>query len=233
MARRNRGVVYRLKVCEICGDEYVPTSGRQRACSKESCRQSLAKSFNSRRVDVYAEKHPRITEKQCEWPAGCETIFSVASTGVIPDHCNEHKKARRSPGAKAATEKWRLQTINIECRFWNCRNLQHPSGCGWCFFHYPILSMHGLTADDWWEFYEFQNGVCVICQGPLCDGRIIAVDHDHDLAPSARHDKEHVRGLLHAAPCNSIVVGGIETAIANGWYERVLTYIKFPPSESN
>jgi len=232
MARRNRGVIYSPKICTVCGDSYIPTSGRQIACTKQTCQDALTVIRAERRAIRYAEQNPRITEKQCEWNA-CPVIFAVASTGVIPQHCDEHRKERNAPGARAAMVKWREQTLDTQCRYWNCERLQHPSAQGWCYFHYPILSMHNLSADAWWEFHDAQNGLCPICLESLFDGRVIAIDHDHALTPGPRHDAEHTRGLLHANPCNNVVLGGIETAIANGWLERALVFIKFPPSESN
>lgn len=230
--RRNRGVVYNPKQCEVCGDDYVPTSGRQRCCTKSGCRNQLERVRLARKTDARRNRVDRPTEKQCEWE-DCPTVFILATTGVIPQHCPKHRKERKAPGARAAITKWRLQTINVQCLYRNCTNPQHPSGQGWCFFHYPILSMHGLSAEGWWAYYEDQKGLCPVCLEVLFDGRTIVIDHDHKLAPSPRHDVEHVRGLLHAQPCNSIVVGGIETAIANGWFTRTLTFIKYPPPESN
>lgn len=199
---------------------------------KPTCRDALERLRLDRKIAAYAKNNPRITEKLCEWD-GCPIIFPIASTGVIPPYCPQHKRTNVAPKARAATAAWRLKTIEAQCQYWNCQNLQHPSAQGWCHFHYPILSMHGLSSDHWWKIFDAQDGLCPICLQTLKDGRPIAVDHDHALAPTSRHDREHVRGLLHMAPCNSIVVGGIETAIANGWLERAMAFIKYPPSESN
>lgn len=232
--RRNRGVVYTPKECEVCDNEYVPTSGRQLVCDAEPCRAELARRRVERKCDFRRERTGRPTEKSCEWD-GCEVVFPLSATGKLPQYCPDHRKESAAPRAKEAMAKWRQKTIDVECRYQGCENLQHPSAQGWCYFHYPILSMHGLSADEWWGFYERQGGVCPICLEQLFDGRTIAVDHDHTLAPGPRHDLEHVRGLLHANPCNNVVLGGIETAIANGWFERSLRFIHFeyPPSESN
>ncbi len=230
--RRNRGVVYSPKECLFCGEEYVPTSGRQKACPSEPCQKALEKEYRSRQGDRYREANPRPTETQCEWD-GCDEIFPVSWTGVIPRFCPEHRKAHVAPRAQAAVAKWRQKTIGVPCRYRECKNLQHPSGRGWCHYHYPILSMHGLSADGWWRFYDEQNGLCPICSTPLFDGRVVAVDHDHSEAPTARHDVEHVRGLLHASPCNGMIVGGIETAIRNNWLDNVFRYIEYPLPESD
>lgn len=230
--RRNRGIIYAPKVCEVCEYEYVPTSGRQLVCESTACRNELERRRVVRKLEVRRERVGRPLEKQCEW-AECTEIFALSPTGVRPKYCVSHRKEIVAPKAQAATKKWRLQTIDVACRYQDCANLQHPAGRGWCYFHYPILSMHGLDADGWWVFYENQDGVCPVCSMPLFDGRTIAVDHDHSTAPSSRHDVEHVRGLLHAVPCNSAVLGGIETAIRNGWFLNALLYIKYPLPESN
>ena len=230
--RRNRGTTYTPKTCEVCGDEYTPTSGRQRSCTKSGCRTQMERERIDRKNDARRTRVQRPVDKLCEWD-GCETVFAIAYTGVIPQHCFKHRKEFIAPRQRSATVKWRLQTIDAQCQYPNCNNLQHPGGQGWCYFHYPILSMHGLGALGWWAYYNAQNGLCPICLEPLLDGRTIAIDHDHKLAPGPRHDVEHVRGLLHSAPCNGVVLGGIETAIANGWFERALNFIKYPLSESD
>jgi hypothetical protein len=187
----------------------------------------------ARKIQARRDRVQRPTEKACEWDE-CPVVFPLASTGVRPKYCPEHRKMDVAPRAQAATIKWRQQTLSVECEHPICGNLQHPSGQGWCYFHYPILSVHGLNAKGWWRFYNEQNGICPVCLLPLLDGRTIAVDHDHVTSGSnTRHDVEHVRGLLHAAPCNGVIVGGIETAIRNGWLDNVWRYIKFLPSESN
>jgi hypothetical protein len=230
--RRNRGILYAPKVCQHCQAEYVPTSGRQLFCERSDCKRECQRQRLERKRLLYQARVQRPTQKTCEW-AGCSESFPVKSTGLIPTLCPTHRRVKIAPQAQAATAAWRARTLDQPCRFPGCENLQHPSARGWCHYHYPILSMHGVGADEWWGFYEQQGGRCPVCQGALSDGRVIAVDHDHTSAPQTRHDLEHVRGLLHAAPCNSVIVGGLETAIRNGWLPNVLRYIAYPLPESN
>jgi hypothetical protein len=154
-------------------------------------------------------------------------MIPVSWTGVLPKYCPPHYQQSIAPKAQAANSEWRLKTIDIQCSHPICENLQHPSAHGWCHYHYTIWTVHNLDAEGWWTFYNDQNGRCPICGATLLNGTIIAIDHDHVAQPKARHKKEHARGLLHAAPCNGLILGGIETAIANGWFENALRYIHF------
>ena len=216
--------IYVPKTCIHCHDEYVPTSGRQIACHKDECRLWITRNHPSRKNGRYVKRGERPTRKRCEW-SDCPVVFVVALTGLVPRYCEEHMREAVKPGAIASRQQWSKRTLNEVCRFNECGDLQHPSGRGWCHKHYPIWSVHGVTADKWWSMYTDQGGVCAICDEPLF-GRIIVVDHDHTSAPPGpRHGVEHVRGLLHSAPCNGLILGGIETAIRNGWMQNVLRYI--------
>lgn len=219
---KSRPVIYYApKCCIACGEEFVPTSGRQVACTHPACKRVAT---NLRRKQRRAAAAGRPSEKPCEWPS-CEVWFPVSWTGVLPKFCPEHYRRSIASRQQRATEEWRNRTLDIPCRYPECVRLQHPSAQGWCHYHYPILSVHDLGADEWWAFFDKQEGLCPICCESLLDGRKIVVDHDHEAAPSNRHKKEHARGLLHAAPCNSVIVGGIETAMRNGWLENAFRYI--------
>ena len=216
--------VYTSKVCEHCGEEYTPTSGRQRVCQKSECQTWKARNYPSRKNGHYVKRGVRPVRKKCEWP-DCQELFDVAATGVIPKFCAEHQREFDNDYSRVARREWEGRTLDVECRYPDCTRLQHRKGQGWCYKHYTILSVHGVNADKWWEMFEDQDGLCPVCRLPLFDGRVVVVDHDHAGTDGPRHTVEHVRGLLHDAPCNGMILGGIETAIVNGWFDNALRYI--------
>lgn len=65
------------------------------------------------------------------------------------------------------------------------------------------VKMHGMTVDEYWEMFRKQKGVCKICKRKerSSDGRMLAIDHDHDTG--------HVRALLCMA-CNSLIALAME-----------------------
>jgi len=218
--------LYVSRTCVHCGNEYTPTSGRQQVCGSDECHAWKMRNYPSRKNGRYVKRGVRPIKKRCEW-LDCPVVFAVGPTGLVPRYCDEHIQESVKPAAIAARKQWSRRTLPVPCRFRDCDQLQHPSARGWCHKHYPIWSVHGVDAEKWWEMFEAQQGLCPICHMELFDGgRTIVVDHDHKTAPQTRHTVEHVRGLLHAAPCNGMILGGIETAIANGWWWNVVDYLK-------
>lgn len=57
-----------------------------------------------------------------------------------------------------------------------------------------LLKKYGLSAKEYADILQAQNGVCAVCQGENKDGRRLFVDHCHDTGK--------VRGLL-CGKCNS------------------------------
>ncbi|MGS2645839.1 endonuclease VII domain-containing protein [Streptosporangium sp. G12] len=55
---------------------------------------------------------------------------------------------------------------------------------------------YGITADEYDQMLESQNGVCLICSGPPPNGRPLVVDHCHSTGD--------VRGLL-CNNCNALL----------------------------
>lgn len=223
MSRTMRGgPVYAEKACQYCGKAFTPTSGRQHTCTAPECRRQQRQRLQQRQRNLYGEKNPRPAEKQCEWD-GCETVFVVPWTGSVPAWCEKHRREHSLPKMRANRVRWTQRTLNESCRMIDCENPQHPASHGWCFKHYPIWDVHGVSADFWWEMFDKQGGVCPICKEALTNETIIAIDHD-PLAPR-RHTVAHVRGLLHATPCNNVILGGIEIALQQGLMQNVLEYI--------
>jgi hypothetical protein len=76
------------------------------------------------------------------------------------------------------------------------------------------LAIYGLTADDYNQLLEFQQGGCAICRQPCKTGKSLAVDHDHET--------NRVRGLL-CYRCN-ITLGLIEDNEELLW--KIAEYLK-------
>lgn len=224
--------LFMAKTCVHCQEEYTPTSGRQQVCQKAECRAWKKRNYPSRKNGRYVKSGERPVRKKCDW-LDCPEVFDVGATGLVPPHCEIHTREVSNAYSIESRKNWSRRTLDIPCRYPDCEFLQHPKASGWCHKHYPIWSVHGVNADKWWAMFDEQDGICPICEAPLFDGRVVVVDHDHTNTVGPRHTVEHVRGLLHSAPCNGMILGGIETAIANGWFENAMRYIKVPWQESN
>src|ERR1039458_9319085 len=185
------------KICIHCHESYIPTSGRQLVCQQEECRRWKTRNYPSRKNGRYFKRGERPTQKKCEWE-DCRTTLNVRSTGLVPKYCDEHQQRADNIYSIKARKEWSRRTIDVECVYPDCVELQHPRATGWCYKHYPIWSVHGVDGDKWWEMFNVQNGLCPICEQLLFDGRIVVIDHDHKKTSSPRHTVEHVRGLLHS-----------------------------------
>lgn len=60
---------------------------------------------------------------------------------------------------------------------------------------------YGITGDEYWAIYEWQGGVCYICERANGKTKKLSVDHDHKTG--------FVRGLL-CSPCNKDVLGHLK-----------------------
>jgi len=76
---------------------------------------------------------------------------------------------------------------------------------------------YGITRDDYWNLYQYQGGVCYICQRATGKTRRLTVDHDHKTGL--------VRGLL-CRPCNTILGHFRDDP---GAAQRVIDYLGDPP----
>lgn len=80
--------------------------------------------------------------------------------------------------------------------------------------------IYGITAEEYWEIYELQGGVCYICQRAKGTGkRALSVDHCHRTGV--------VRGLL-CLPCNRNILGHARDDI--DFFERAIEYLNSPPA---
>jgi hypothetical protein len=77
-----------------------------------------------------------------------------------------------------------------------------------------LMDNYRLTVDQWLTIYNYQNGVCYVCQQPEpVKGRRLSVDHDHGTGL--------VRGLL-CSRCNPII-GKLENAYKRYGLGKVLS----------
>ena len=60
------------------------------------------------------------------------------------------------------------------------------------------MAVYGLTAEEYWQIYNYQGQRCFICQRAIGARKRLSVDHDHET--------RIVRGLL-CTPCNRNVLG--------------------------
>ncbi|QFG04637.1 endonuclease VII [Mycobacterium phage Keziacharles14] len=82
-----------------------------------------------------------------------------------------------------------------------------------------ILATYGITADEYWEIYEFQGGRCYICQRANGKVKRLSVDHDHKTGV--------VRGLL-CTMCNKYTLGWARDCIE--FFKRAIAYLTNPPA---
>ncbi|MCA2331875.1 endonuclease VII domain-containing protein [Mycobacterium avium] len=83
-----------------------------------------------------------------------------------------------------------------------------------------LMAVYGLTAEQYWEIYEYQGGKCYICQRATGARKKLSVDHDHETG--------FVRGLC-CGPCNRDVLGHLRDSTEALW--RAITYLIFPPAQ--
>jgi hypothetical protein len=81
-----------------------------------------------------------------------------------------------------------------------------------------LMRTYGLTADEYWQIYESQDGVCYICRKARGLRRRLSVDHCHATG--------FVRGLL-CGPCNKLLGHLRDDPEA---FVRAAYYICHPPA---
>lgn len=90
-----------------------------------------------------------------------------------------------------------------------------------------LRETYGITADLYWELYDFQNGMCYLCQHAFGKSRHLSVDHDHKCCKSSKSCGKCVRGLL-CQNCNRNVLGRAARDDP-AYFERGLLYLLAPP----
>lgn len=83
-----------------------------------------------------------------------------------------------------------------------------------------IEAIYGITAEQYWQIYEYQEGRCYICQRATGVRKRLSVDHCHETG--------RVRGLLCTA-CNRNVLGHLRDDTAA--LQRAIDYLHFLPAQ--
>lgn len=81
------------------------------------------------------------------------------------------------------------------------------------------MALYGITADEYWEIYNYQGGRCYICQRGTGARKRLSVDHDHKTGI--------VRGLLDTG-CNKWVLGLLRDD--TDALQRAIDYLDHPPA---
>lgn len=93
-----------------------------------------------------------------------------------------------------------------------------------------VATIYGITVEFYWELYEFQGGMCFICERAYGKTKRLAVDHDHSCDQGHPKDKACnlcVRGLL-CTMCNRKIVGHLRDDPAA--FRRGADYLENPPA---
>lgn len=80
-----------------------------------------------------------------------------------------------------------------------------------------IESTYGITGDQYWSLYKFQDKKCYICKRASGKSRRLSVDHDHRTG--------EVRGLL-CRPCNTMIGHGRDDP---EFFRRAALYLTSTP----
>ena len=82
------------------------------------------------------------------------------------------------------------------------------------------LERYGMTVDNWEALWNYQNGLCIICEKRFGKKRLACVDHDHKTG--------NVRGLL-CQNCNW-TIGQIHEN--KRWLFNAREYLLYPPAKN-
>lgn len=82
-----------------------------------------------------------------------------------------------------------------------------------------IKALYDLTAEEYWEIYDFQGGCCYICRRSNGKKKRLSVDHDHQTG--------FVRGLL-CTMCNKYILGWSRDN--PDMLQRAIDYLWHPPA---
>ena len=82
-----------------------------------------------------------------------------------------------------------------------------------------LIIKYGITADEYWQIYDYQGKRCYICERATGQRKKLSVDHCHDTGI--------VRGLL-CTSCNRNVLGHLRDDVDA--LARAQDYLRFPPA---
>jgi hypothetical protein len=159
------------------------SSKRKRWKPSEEMKRKISASLKGRKHTAATKQKMSAARKGFRWSKEMREYFSVTRKGKPAPWVREQRlgskvrlsakvraalarrnKARALP---AAERKRRRQEISRHCR---------------------LKARYGLSAVEYDQMLERQNGVCRICKEPCSTGKRLAVDHDHEAL--------RVRGLL-------------------------------------
>lgn len=85
-----------------------------------------------------------------------------------------------------------------------------------------LQAVYNITAAEYNEIYEYQDGRCFICQRATGKSRKLSVDHKHE-----QDGGGWIRGLL-CGPCNRDVLGHLRDDVEA--LQRAIDYLTHPPA---
>lgn len=213
--------------CRTCGKPVQET--RKWYCSPECYRRGRAKYDHARRptacVGCGSEKPRTRGRKYCD---DCRDKRKPLWERDSAANKSELVRERRiSEGKKVLAPKivphgmrWcaRCQQLLALSEFNPRRDKGYCTDCTASYnLEYRLKTQYGLTLDDYYGIFRFQEGRCAIC-GNRPKKRMLAVDHDHKTGK--------VRGLL-CTPCNHRILGGAHDDVEI--LRRAVSYLETPP----
>lgn len=182
-------MVYRVKVCFWCGQDYQPTNGRQKYCA--ACRirgRAIRKAayyvvnlekIGPRRIARYAANPEKEKTQQAAHRAACPEIIraSAAKFGAA------HPERIREWGSVYKKNHPENRRLEVERR----RALKYSNT--------PIDEM--LTSTEWLAILAEANGHCTYCDKEA----LLTLDHVIPLSRGGKHSKDNV--VPACQRCNS------------------------------
>lgn len=147
-----------------------------------------------------------MSNRTCTVP-GCGRTHSAK--GYCNTHYASYRRGRPLGAIKAQTKPLARDAHgNKQCA--NCREWQPvdqyatstknadglDSRCRRCWRAAFLLSLYGITIEQYEALLAAQGGVCAICGGVSTDGKSLHVDHDHNCCNTRPACGACVRGLL-------------------------------------
>ena len=185
------------KPCLVCGGEKEAGGGKRvcNACLKEPAylkarkEAQLHSSEKQRRKSGIKPPKLKVREDGMVWCLGCNDY-------IPPNRFKQHLT--------------------------KAKGLVYAPRCKKCLSAYQheqrLRYAYGIDGEDYYNIFDYQNGVCYICQRKPRKMRL-AVDHNHKTG--------EVRGLL-CKTCNRDIIGSAKDEIS--FLERAIDYLKDPPA---
>lgn len=85
-------------------------------------------------------------------------------------------------------------------------------------------SAHGIGVRDFWDLWEWQDGICPFCEEPLDGNGGYVIDHEG--GKQTFGDWTKVRGIVHQKCNNRISDNTVRTA------KKMVSYLELPPAQT-